>query len=106
MSLYLVTGGAGFIGSNIAEELLKRGDEVRVLDNFSTGRRENILDFLDYNRFNLIEGDLRNPETVDNAVKGVEYVLHQGALPSVPRSIADPKTTNDVSINGTFFSQY
>ncbi len=101
MAIYLITGGAGFIGSNIARELLKRGEEVRVLDNFSTGRRENLIGFSDYQHFQLIEGDLRDTETVKKAVKGVEFVLHQGALPSVPRSIQDPVTTNDVNVNGT-----
>ncbi|RJQ54944.1 MAG: SDR family oxidoreductase [Actinobacteria bacterium] len=95
----LVTGGAGFIGSNIVEELLKQGHEVRVLDNFSTGRRSNIADFLD--DIDLIEGDLQSYERVHNAVRGVEVVLHQGALPSVPRSIQDPLTTNAVNITGT-----
>lgn len=95
----LVTGGAGFIGSHIVEELVRRGDEVRVLDNFSTGKRENIAQFLD--KIELIEGDLRDIEAVKKAVYGVEYVLHQGALPSVPRSIEDPITTNDVNVKGT-----
>ncbi|OIN96935.1 LPS biosynthesis protein WbpP [Candidatus Desantisbacteria bacterium CG1_02_38_46] len=95
----LVTGGAGFIGSHIVEELVRRGDEVRVLDNFATGKRENIAAVLD--KIELIEGDLRNMEAVNKAVYGVEYVLHQGAIPSVPRSIADPITTNEVNAVGT-----
>lgn len=96
---YLVTGGAGFIGSNIVEELLKRGHSVRVLDNFSTGRRENLKDFM--NDIELFEGDIRSYHTVNQAVKGVEVILHQAALPSVPRSINDPITSNEVNVNGT-----
>jgi len=98
---YLVTGGAGFIGSNIVRELLDRDQKVRVLDNFSTGKRENILKYEDNSNFELIEGDLRSFHTVRDAVRGVDYILHQGALPSVPRSINDPITTNDVNILGT-----
>ena len=98
---YLVTGGAGFIGSNIVKELLKRGESVRVLDNFSTGKRENLYRFADHPQFQLIEGDLRSFHIARSAVKGVDFVLHQGALPSVPRSIHDPITTNDVNILGT-----
>ncbi|MCD6100328.1 MAG: SDR family oxidoreductase [Candidatus Marinimicrobia bacterium] len=97
--VYLITGGAGFIGSNIVEELLKRGEKVRVLDNFSTGKRENILPFLD--RIELIEGDIRSYHIVREAVDGVDFVLHQAALPSVPRSIKDPITTNEVNVGGT-----
>jgi UDP-glucose 4-epimerase len=99
MIIYLVTGGAGFIGSNIVEELLKRGQKVRVLDNFSTGKRENILPFL--GRIELIEGDIRNYRVVREAVEGVDFILHQAALPSVPRSIKDPITTNEVNVGGT-----
>jgi len=98
---YLVTGGAGFIGSNIVKELLKRGEQVRVIDNFVTGKRENLFEFKTDTNFELIEGDLRSFHIVRNAVKGVDYILHQGALPSVPRSINDPITTNDVNILGT-----
>jgi len=101
MAKYLVTGGAGFIGSNIVEELLNRGEYVRVLDNFSTGRRQNIIQFIENANFELIEGDLRSYHIVQEAVNGVDYVLHQGALPSVPRSVKDPITTNDVNVNGT-----
>lgn len=96
---YLVTGGAGFIGSNIVEELLVRGHDVAVLDNFATGRRENLVPFLA--DIELFEGDLRNPDDVRRAVKGRMYVLHQGALPSVPRSVQDPLATNEVNVTGT-----
>jgi nucleoside-diphosphate-sugar epimerase len=96
---YLVTGGAGFIGSNIVETLLGEGKSVRVLDNFSTGRRENIAPFLD--RIELIEGDLRRPDDVRRAVEGVHYVLHQGAIPSVPRSVDNPVETNEANVTGT-----
>jgi len=96
---YLVTGGAGFIGSNIVEELVKRGEKVRVLDNFSTGKRENLKEF--EKDIELIEGDIRSYHTVMQAVKGIDIVLHQAALPSVPRSIYDPITTNEVNITGT-----
>lgn len=98
---YLITGGAGFIGSNLVAELIGSGAQVRVLDNFSTGKRENLLPFMGHGNLELIEGDLRSFHIVRQAVKGVDYVLHQGALPSVPRSIADPITTNDVNILGT-----
>ncbi|MFW5628460.1 MAG: SDR family oxidoreductase [Candidatus Cloacimonadaceae bacterium] len=98
---YLVTGGAGFIGSNIVSELLAQGYEVRVLDNFATGKRENILPLMKNEKMTMIEGDLRSFHTVRAAVKGVDYILHQGALPSVPRSINDPITSNDVNILGT-----
>lgn len=96
---YLVTGGAGFIGSNIVYELLKRGHRVRVLDNFATGRRENISPVLD--QIELIEGDLRSYHIVRDAVDGIDFILHQGALPSVPRSINDPITSNEVNVSGT-----
>jgi len=96
---YLVTGGAGFIGSHIVEELINRGENVRVLDNFSTGRRENIQPFLD--KIELIEGDIRSYHIVRQAVIGMDFILHQAALPSVPRSIKDPITTNEVNVVGT-----
>jgi len=99
MTTYLVTGGAGFIGSNIVEELLKQGEEVRVLDNFSTGKKENILPFLD--KIDLIKGDIRDYRVVREAVDGVDFILHQAALPSVPRSIKDPIATNEVNVSGT-----
>lgn len=91
---FLVTGGAGFIGSNIVEELLNRGYAVRVLDNFSTGKRENIKPF--EKDIELIEGDIRSFHTVIQAVRGIDVILHQAALPSVPRSIKDPITSNEV----------
>jgi len=99
MPFYLVTGGAGFIGSNIVEELLQRQQQVRVLDNFATGSRANLTPFLD--QIELIEGDIRDLETVREAVAGVDFVLHQAALPSVPRSIAAPITSNETNVNGT-----
>jgi nucleoside-diphosphate-sugar epimerase len=99
MAHYLVTGGAGFIGTHLVEELLRRGEKVRVLDNFSTGKRENVEHFAD--RIELIEGDIRSHRIVREAVESVDFVLHQGALPSVPRSINDPITTNEVNVTGT-----
>lgn len=96
---FLVTGGAGFIGSNIVEELLKRGYIVRVLDNFSTGKRENLRPF--EKDIEIIEGDIRSYHTVNQAIKSIDVILHQAALPSVPRSINDPITTNDVNVLGT-----
>ncbi len=96
---YLITGGAGFIGSNLVEELLRRGHEVRVLDNFSTGNRANLEPFKD--RIEIFEGDLRSYHIVRQAVEGVDFILHQGALPSVPRSIQDPITSNEVNVTGT-----
>ena len=99
MALYLVTGGAGFIGAHLVEELLKRGEQVRVLDNFSTGKRDTMELFS--GRVELLEGDLRSYHIVREAVDGVDYVMHQGALPSVPRSVKDPITTNEVNVGGT-----
>ena len=96
--LYLVTGGAGFIGSNIAEALVKRGDRVRVLDNFSTGRRENLAAI---GEVELVEGDLRDPAAVGRAVAGVDGVFHQAALRSVPRSVDDPSSSNEVNVSGS-----
>ena len=93
----LVTGGAGFIGSNIVRALLEEGHDVRVLDNFSTGHRAN----LDGLEIELVEGDLRSYERVATATKGVELVFHEAALPSVPRSIQDPITTSEVNVGGT-----
>lgn len=98
----LITGGAGFIGSNLCEHFLSKGHHVRCLDNFSTGKSENILPFVQNypDQFELIVGDIRNPEDCSKAVEGMEGVLHEAALGSVPRSIKDPKTTNDVNITG------
>lgn len=99
MRKILVTGGAGFIGSNLCEELVKKGNYVVCLDNFSTGRIENIQGLLDNNRFKLIEGDIRNLDTCLKAVNGVDVVFHEAALGSIPRSIDDPITTNAVNIS-------
>ena len=96
----LVTGGAGFIGSNLCEDLLKYNNEVVCLDNFSTGHKHNILVFLSNPNFRLIDGDIRDLTTCKRACEGVEIVLHQAALGSVPRSINDPGTTNEVNISG------
>jgi UDP-glucose 4-epimerase len=94
----LVTGGGGFIGSHLAERLLERGDEVRVLDSFATGRRENLSHLPDVE---LVEGDVQSFERAHHAVRGCDAVLHQAALPSVPRSIQDPLTSNAVNVTGT-----
>lgn len=98
----LVTGGAGFIGSNLCEHLLAQGNEVRCLDNFATGKPENIIPLLAKYpaAFQLFVGDIRNMDDCRKAVEGMEYVLHEAALGSVPRSIKDPVTTNDVNIGG------
>ena len=97
---FLVTGGAGFIGSNLVEAILKLGCEVRVLDNFSTGKRENIVEFLDNENFELIEGDIRNLEDCQKACEGVAYVLHQAAWGSVPRSLEFPVLYNEINVKG------
>lgn len=96
----LVTGGAGFIGSSLCHDLLERDNEVICLDNLATGKKENISDLKANLHFKFINGDIREPEVCKRAVKGVDVVLHQAALGSVPRSIADPATTNAVNING------
>jgi len=95
---YLITGGAGFIGSNIAVRLVQMGEQVRILDNFSSGKLANLTDVAD--RVEIIEGDIRDYWTVSESVKDIDYVLHQAALPSVPRSINNPLTSNEVNING------
>ena len=96
----LVTGGAGFIGSNLCEALLDKGNNVVCLDNFSTGKRENITKFIKKSNFILLEGDIRKLEDCVRATNNVDYVLHQAALGSVPRSIKDPIITNDVNVSG------
>ncbi|MBC7749772.1 MAG: SDR family oxidoreductase [Methylotenera sp.] len=96
----LITGGAGFIGSNLCDYFLSKGDKVVCLDNFATGHRHNLKDFINHPNFSLIEGDIRNATDCATAVKGVDYVLHQAALGSVPRSLKDPVTTNDVNVTG------
>jgi UDP-N-acetylglucosamine 4-epimerase len=106
MAGYLVTGGGGFIGSNLAEALLRAGDDVRVLDDFSTGRRGNLAAAPDWaraggGRFELVEGDIRDAALCQRAMQGVDYVLHQAAIPSVQRSVKDPAATNAVNVTGT-----
>jgi UDP-N-acetylglucosamine 4-epimerase len=96
----LVTGGAGFIGSNLIETLVAHNINVFCLDNFSTGKRENIVPFLNLPNFKLLEGDIRNLDDCKKACEGINYVLHEAALGSVPRSINDPITTNDVNVSG------
>ena len=98
---FLVTGGAGFIGSNLVEYLLKyNAGKVRVLDNFSTGHKKNLEEFSSHPNFELIEGDIRDLQTCKNASNGIDYILHQAALGSVPRSINDPITSNEVNVTG------
>jgi len=99
MGTYLVTGGAGFIGSNIVEELVRRGDKVRVLDNFITGKKEHLKPFAD--NIELFVEDIRNIDPVKEAMDGVDFVLHQAALRSVPKSVDDPFLTNDINVKGT-----
>lgn len=100
MSKILITGGAGFIGSNLTEYFLGKGHDIVVLDNFATGHRHNIAQHLDNPKFKLIEGDIRNMADCNKAVEGVDFVLHQAALGSVPRSIKDPQTSNEVNVSG------
>ena len=105
MDSYLVTGGAGFIGSNIVEELLRRGDSVKVLDDFSEGKQEN-LDFVkdlhfSNSSYEVIKGDIRDIDACRRACENIDYVLHQAALRSVPRSVDEPSATNEVNITGT-----
>jgi len=97
--LYLVTGGAGFIGSHLVEALAERGERVRVLDDFSTGRRENLAAVADH--IELLEGDVADPETVERAVAGCDYVLHLAAIASVQASLENPRRTHQVNVNGT-----
>ena len=96
----LVTGGAGFIGSNLCEELLRLGNEVVCFDNFATGKRDNIIEFFENPNFTFIKGDIRKLEDCLKATKDMDYVLHQAALGSVPRSIKDPITSNEVNVSG------
>ena len=98
MAAYLVTGGAGFIGSHLVEELLRRGDTVRIVDNFSTGSRANIPS---QGRVDVIEGDVAEADVARRAVDGCDFVLHQAAIPSVPRSVKDPVTSNRANVDGT-----
>jgi UDP-glucose 4-epimerase len=99
MSLFLVTGGAGFIGSHLVTAILERGAEVRVLDNFATGKREHLKLF--NGRAHVVEGDVRDKALVERLMEGVDYVLHLAAVVSVPQSMHDPALTNDVNVNGT-----
>ncbi len=99
MAHYLVTGGAGFIGSHLAQTLVQRGESVRVFDNFSTGARANLADFA--SSIETLEGDLTNPADCARAVEGIDYVLHQAAIPSVPRSVADPFGNHTANVTGT-----
>lgn len=99
MSLYLITGIGGFIGSSIARELLSRGEQVRGVDNFSTGKRENLSEIL--NRIDFRESDITDLEAMHAACKGVDYVLHQAAIPSVPKSVLDPLGSNRANVDGT-----
>jgi nucleoside-diphosphate-sugar epimerase len=99
MSKFLVTGGAGFIGSNITEALVKNGDKVTVLDNLSEGKLENLSDVMD--KITFVKGDIRNSSDLEKALDGVDYVLHQAALRSVPKSMTQPEEYNDVNVTGT-----
>ncbi|MDR1384744.1 MAG: SDR family oxidoreductase [Planctomycetaceae bacterium] len=99
MSKYLVTGGAGFIGSNLARFILAQGHDVVILDNFATGKRENLTEIVD--QIQLIEGDIRDRKATEKAMRDCAAIFHQGALGSVPRSIDDPVTSHDVNVNGT-----
>lgn len=104
MAHYLITGGAGFIGSHLVEALLKRGDQVRVLDNFSTGKRENLIPLtsnFQLPTLEIIEGDIRDLDTVRRAMQGADYALHHAAIVSVPQSMADPAATHNVNVTGT-----
>ncbi len=106
MARWLVTGGGGFIGSNLVETLLRRGEDVTALDDFSTGRRSNLAEAPTWAKqgggtWTLVEGDVRDLETCRRAVEGRDFVLHQAAIPSVQRSVQDPLTTNDVNVRGT-----
>src|SRR5690349_1287020 len=99
MANYLVTGGCGFIGSNIVERLVAEGESVRILDDFSTGKRDNLAGFGSH--VEIVQGDLRDPDAVAQAVNGIDYILHQAAMPSVQRSVENPVLSNDVNVGGT-----
>ena len=101
MARVLVTGGAGFIGSNLTEALLQWGHRVRVLDNFSSGRKENLIFDKEYPSLEIIDGDIRDLHICQEAMKEIDYVFHQAALPSVQRSIEDPLASNSVNVEGT-----
>jgi UDP-glucose 4-epimerase len=101
MAHYLVTGGAGFIGSNLAHALVERGEKVRILDNFATGRKENIAELVEKHKVELIDGSITDAATCLRAAEGVDYILHQAAIPSVPRSVQEPIATTEANINGT-----
>ena len=100
MSRYLVTGCAGFLGSWISQALVERGETVRGFDNFETGRKENLAKLVD--RIEFVQGDLRDADSIARACEGIDYILHQAALPSVPRSVKDPRTSHTANIDGTF----
>ena len=100
MAAYLITGAAGFIGSHLTHTLVSRGDTVRAFDNFMTGSRRNLARIL--HRIEFHEGDLRDAEAVSRACEGVDYILHQGALPSGARSVKDPRTSHESNLDGTF----
>ncbi|MCZ1181326.1 SDR family oxidoreductase [Alkalihalobacillus clausii] len=99
MATYLITGGAGFIGSNIAKALVAKGEKVKILDNFNTGKKDNIAEFID--DVEVIDGDFTNEKTVQSALKQVDVVFHQGAIPSVPKSIQNPIESNHANVSGT-----
>jgi len=99
MAVHLVTGGAGFIGSHMTQALVRRGDTVRVLDDFSTGKQENLAEVLD--RIQLVEGSLNDPDALSTGVEGVDTIFHEGAIPSVPRSVDDPVASNHANVSGT-----
>ena len=99
MAFYVVTGGAGFIGSHLAQSLVERGESVRVVDSFITGKRQNLQEVSD--AVELVEGDLADPDVARQAVAGADYVLHQAAIPSVPRSVADPLTSHRANVDAT-----